>query len=381
MAKHLGSPRQPSLRSVPRGVAWSAIALAGVATATVLAVASGVTSQDPAELVGASSHETAQNAGDHTTTRGDRDVPSGARRVDVSRQQDRPKASPFRLQHGMSLKLKPAVALARKIDALSPARSTFTIAQSNILGSQHTAGKGGMASGSYRAGLTASLLMSRGVDVGGMQEVQSDQLAVLRGRMASYSFWPAAALGHNGERLQVYWRSSQFTMVKSGSVSYTFASQSIPLPYVLLRDNATGAEFWVITTHNSAGGLEGQRDSATGVEISLINQLRASGLPVIITGDMNEHTEFFCRVAASTGMVAANGGSGAGGCRLPPPSPARRLDHGRRWGELQRLPPGRRRPPPGQRPLLPLLPGDGDLRLVRPRNQPVSEAGRRTIPA
>ena len=44
----------------------------------------------------------------------------------------------------------------------------------------------------------------------------------------------------------------------------------------------------------------------------------ATGRPVIITGDMNEHTEFFCRVAAATGMVAANGGSGAGGCHLPP---------------------------------------------------------------
>jgi hypothetical protein len=100
-------------------------------------------------------------------------------------------------------------------------------------------------------------------------------------------------------------------------VTYTFASQHIPLPYVLLRDDATGAEFWMITTHNSAGGMEVQRDYSTGIEISLINQLRATGLPVIITGDMNEHTEFFCRVAAATGMVAANGGSGVGGCHLP----------------------------------------------------------------
>jgi hypothetical protein len=318
MAKHLGSRRQPPLRRVPRGVAWGSIALAGVATVTVLVVAQGMAGHEPAELVGVSSPGTAQNASDHSNAGDGRVAPNGVRRVDVSRQQDRPKASPFRLHHGASLKLKPAVALARKIDALSPARSTFTIAQSNILGSQHTSAKGGMGSGPYRAGLTASLLMSRGVDVGGMQEVQSNQLSVLRGRMASYSFWPASALGNNGERLQIYWRSSQFTMVKSGSVTYTFASQRIPLPYVLLRDNATGAEFWMITTHNSAGGLEGQRDSATGVEIALINQLRSSGLPVIITGDMNEHTEFFCRVAASTGMVAANGGSGSAGCRLPP---------------------------------------------------------------
>jgi endonuclease/exonuclease/phosphatase family metal-dependent hydrolase len=137
--------------------------------------------------------------------------------------------------------------------------------------------------------------------------------------MPSYSFWPAASLGHNGERLQLYWRSDRFTMQRSGSVTYTFSSQRIPLPYVLLRDRQTGAEFWMITAHNSAAGMEAQRDAATGIEIGLINQLRATGLPVIITGDMNEHTEFFCRVAASTGMVAANGGSGVGGCHLPPP--------------------------------------------------------------
>lgn len=318
MAKHLGTRSQPRLRRVPRGVAWGLAVLAGVVTVTLVVVTQGVATRGPADLARTSSHgDTAQTAGDRASSRAGQDSPGDARRVDVSRQENRPAASPFRIHHGTSLSLKPAVALARKIDALSPARTSFTIAQSNILGSQHTSAKGGYGSGPYRAGITASLLMSRGVDVGGMQEVQSNQLSMLRGRMSAYSFWPGTSLGHNGERLQIYWRSSQFTMEKAGSVTYTFSSQRIPLPYVLLRDNATGAEFWMITTHNSAGGMEVQRDSATGVEIALINQLRATGLPVIITGDMNEHTEFFCRVAASTGMVAANGGSGAGGCHLP----------------------------------------------------------------
>ena len=80
--------------------------------------------------------------------------------------------------------------------------------------------------------------MSRGADVGGMEEVQEDQLRVLQGRMAGYSIWPASALGHNGVRNQIYWRDSQFEMKNSGSVTYTFSSQKIPLPYVLLRDRA-----------------------------------------------------------------------------------------------------------------------------------------------
>ena len=223
------------------------------------------------------------------------------------------------MKSGPTLALRPAVLLARKVADLSPAHSTFTIAQSNILGSNHTHGKGGFASGTARAGMTANLLISRGADVGGMQEVQTDQLRALQGRMPGYSIWPGTALGtRNGVRNQIYWRDSQFSLEDSGSVTYPFSSQQVPLPYVLLRDRGTGAEFWVISTHNSAGGLESQRDAGTAIEINLIHTLMAKGQPVIIVGDMNEHTEFFCRVAAATGMVAANGGSGSGGCSLPP---------------------------------------------------------------
>lgn len=331
MAKHLGTPRQPLLRRGPRGVAWGAAGLAGIAIVTVVLVTQGVAAQDSAgdgaarntrggaDLAAGTPHRTGSPASSSASTpSAAHSAPGVVRRVDVSRQQDRPEASPLRVRQGTSLKLKPAAALARKVAALSPARTTFTIAQSNILGSQHTTAKGGFGPGPYRAGITASLLMSRGVDVGGMQEVQANQLSVVRSRMSAYTFWPGSSLGHNGERLQIYWRSSQFTMEDSGSVTYTFSSQRIPLPYVLLRDRSTGAEFWMITTHNSAGGMEAQRDSATGVEIALINRLKATNRPVIITGDMNEHTEFFCRVAAATGMVAANGGSGVGGCHLPP---------------------------------------------------------------
>jgi hypothetical protein len=298
-------------------VAWGIGGLLSVAMVALVPVAQGLGTGGgdqgaPAAFHGRAPSGTSQQASSH-----DQDA-RDARRVDVSRQANRPKVSPYRVRKGTTLTLRRAAALARKVRAMSPAHSTFTIAQSNILGSQHTAGRGGYGPGGYRAGITASLLTSRGVDVGGMQEVQSDQLAVLRNRMPSYSFWPGTALGHNGERLQIYWRTDRFTMEKSGSATYTFSSQRIPLPYVLLRDNATGAEFWMITAHNSAGGMEAQRDSATAVEIGLVNQLRATGVPVLITGDMNEHTEFFCKVSAATGMVAANGGSGVGGCHLPP---------------------------------------------------------------
>jgi hypothetical protein len=321
MAKHLGSRPRSRLFGVPRGLAWSLGAFVTVNLVTVLVVVAGLASHEPLDVlvttasgVGTTPSAVPLSAGGHHASQ---QTPT-TRSTDLSRHADRPGLSPYRLAHGTSLSLKPAVALARKVSDLSPASSTFEIASSNVLGSQHTAGRGGYAPGTARAAMTSSLLTSRGVDVGGMQEVQGDQLGVFLNRMPGYSFWPAGSLGNNGERLQIYWRASRFALMDQGSVTYVFSSQHIPLPYVLLRDRASGAEFYVITAHNSPGGLEAQRDIATGTEIALIRRLMATGRPVLITGDMNEHTEFFCKVAMATGMVAANGGSGAGGCRLPP---------------------------------------------------------------
>ena len=195
--------------------------------------------------------------------------------------------------------------------------SSFRVGALNILGSQHSAGPGGYGPGTDRAAMAAGLVMSRGVDVLTLSEVQDDQLAVLNNRLAGYSIWPQHSLGSNGQRLQIAWRASQFEMLDGGSVTFTFASQAIPMPYVLLRDLETGAEFWVISIHTSAGGLEGERDSGTAIAISLMQRLMAeSGKPVLIGGDVNEHEEFFYKVCGATGFLAANGGGA--GCTLPP---------------------------------------------------------------
>ena len=302
MAEHLGTPTTLRARLVATGaVVTLGLVLAGIA------------------VVGASGSGGAADAGRAGHSHPTLGTPPPTRSTVVSRDHARSRRTPYHVQAGHRLALTRATILARKVAALSPARSTFTIAQSNILGSQHTRhGAGGYAPGAYRAGLTAGFLTAQGVDVGGMEEVQADQLAVLTARMPAYSFWPGSSLGGNGERLQIYWRSDRFAQVADGSVTYPFSSQEIPLPYVLLRDRRSGTELWVIAAHNSPGGLQGQRDAATTIEISLIRSLQATGLPVLVVGDMNEHTEFFCRVAPATGMVAANGGSGAGGCHLPP---------------------------------------------------------------
>lgn len=189
---------------------------------------------------------------------------------------------------------------------------TFQIGTLNVQGSQHR------ANGTGRAAALAGTIIGRGVDLVGLQEVQDDQLAVLQSRLSGYTVWPGQSLGNQGVRLQIAFRDSLFALVDTGSITTTFDFQRRPIPWVLLQERATGAEFYVIDVHNSPRDQEADRDAATGAEIALINSLRSSGKPVFIVGDTNESTEFACRVSAATGMVGSNGltAAGGGGCSI-----------------------------------------------------------------
>jgi endonuclease/exonuclease/phosphatase family metal-dependent hydrolase len=194
----------------------------------------------------------------------------------------------------------------------------FQIGTLNVLGSQHTRGSKRFAPGVTRTSRAVGMFQSRGIDLLGLQEVQDDQLNVLYGRLGGFGIWPGRALGNNGVRLQIAYNLSLFELVDTGSITTRFDFQTRPIPYVLLRNRETGGEFYVVTIHNSPRTQEADRDSATAAEIALFNRLRATGRPVLVTGDMNEKEEWFCKVAVGAAMVAANGGSGAGGCALPP---------------------------------------------------------------
>jgi len=217
----------------------------------------------------------------------------------------------FRLvRAGRPLTLKPVPQLADPF--------TFQIGTLNVLGSQHTRGSRRYGPGVTRTARAVGMFQARGVDLLGLQEVQDDQLNVLYGRLGGFGIWPGRGLGNNGVRLQIAYNLSLFELVDSGSISTRFNFQSRPIPYVLLRNRETGGEFWVVNIHNSPRTQEADRDAATAAQIALFNQLRDTGRPVLVTGDMNEKAEWFCKAALGAGLVAANGGSGAGGCVLPP---------------------------------------------------------------
>jgi endonuclease/exonuclease/phosphatase family metal-dependent hydrolase len=95
-----------------------------------------------------------------------------------------------------------------------------------------------------------------------------------------------------------------------------------PQPILRLKDRATGRQFYVVNTHPSAHGGRYLAERRRGERklVAVVKRLRRTGLPVLVTGDMNDREKFYCRVAPPARLVAANGGSYAHGCR-PPQSP------------------------------------------------------------
>ncbi|MBC9734652.1 endonuclease/exonuclease/phosphatase family protein [Nocardioides marmotae] len=213
-----------------------------------------------------------------------------------------------------------AAAAASGAPVTRPTSPSFEVASFNQLGSQHTRGKGGWGPGRVRAAITAGLIERKGIDVVGLQEVQADQLAVLRRELEGYTVWPGTALGGGGVRLQIAWKSWMFRLLDHGSIQAPFDRQVRPVPWVLLEHRATGRKLYVVDHHNSPRGLEAERDAATRKVVRLVRELRATGRAVLVVGDMNEHTETFCRIVGGTDLVAPNGGSASSPRSCTPPA-------------------------------------------------------------
>lgn len=187
-------------------------------------------------------------------------------------------------------------------------QSSLKVATFNILGSQHTRGPGGRGPGKARARITSDLITAKHLDLVGLQEVQADQLLVLKRRLDGYRIWPAYQLGRGTLRLQVAWRERAFDLLDRGTLITKFAGQNRPVPWVLLRHLASGRSLYVVDIHNSPRGRELERDRALTRQIKLLQRFRSTGRSVLVLGDLNEREEAFCKVVGRTDLVAANGG-------------------------------------------------------------------------
>lgn len=210
----------------------------------------------------------------------------------------------------------------------TPASSTAPfdvhIGTFNVLGSQHSTPGGDKSRyppASVRTAGAAGLIAKHGVHVIGTQELQDDQLRDLQSR-TGFAAYPGLSWGAVETDNSILYDPNLYEFVSGSKFTVTFVGRPRPQPILRLRDRATGREFYVVNTHPSPGGgralAERRRGQATVV--SIVNQLKASGLPVFVTGDMNDRQEFFCHVVGPAQLTAPNGGSTAGGCR-PPPMP------------------------------------------------------------
>lgn len=192
----------------------------------------------------------------------------------------------------------------------------------NILGSQHTAPGGArpnFAPGRVRSEWAKTLISQRGATLIGLSEPQPDQIASLDvATNGNFSFYPGNTMGYEAAPQSVMWKDSDWTYVWGNTVQMPFMKASRPQALVRLRNTSTGREIYWINAHLSPGKMQADRDKGMDIIKQVVKRLGGDGLPVLVTGDLNEHAKAFRRIACPLDLDAAVGGETKGDtCRLP----------------------------------------------------------------
>ena len=187
---------------------------------------------------------------------------------------------------------------------------SLTIGTLNVLGSQHTGPHGddhrGWPSASWRTPRQAAYIKSHGVDVVGLQEAQPDQL---NGLIADTGFkaFPGYQFGAQDTDNSILYDPSKFEFVSGTSFKIVFMHGPRPQTVLKLRDKATGREMYFVNMHTSAGHDPGHtrtRHAGMATAVNYINALKKQGLPVFLTGDMNDRAPFESRVLGPADLSA-----------------------------------------------------------------------------
>lgn len=185
-----------------------------------------------------------------------------------------------------------AKAVGVAADLATPTR--FRLQSYNVLGSGHTKPGGaaaGFASGRQRAAWTRDVVARLGSDVIGFQEVFDDQLAVLRGGLPDFAWYPGTSLGDEGTRANIGWDNTRFRLVEAHTLRIPFIRQHRRLPYVKLEDRSNKKQFWFFNIHNAPRNLQSQRNQNIAAEIAVIRQLEKDRIPIFMAGDFNENRD------------------------------------------------------------------------------------------
>jgi len=191
----------------------------------------------------------------------------------------------------------------------------FRIASFNVLGASHT-DPGGDAASRYpgykkRLPKAIKMLDDNAVDVVGLQEFQKRQHEMFQNLAGSrYGVYPAKR--DVDTENSIAYRLSSFELVEAHRFDVTYFNGSIrKMPYILLRQKSTGLTAWFINVHNPANTYkykhqEKYRAKAIAAERELVIQLRQTGRPVFLTGDMNDREKAFCPLTEGKLMLSPN---------------------------------------------------------------------------
>ena len=189
----------------------------------------------------------------------------------------------------------------------------FLVASYNILGASHTARSKKYATGNVRLNRSMSMLNARHIDVVGTQEFQETQFDywVAKGYNKTWGayYWDPAGKKRDTENA-VIWRKSTIDFVSGTTFDIPYFNGNIRhVPAVLLREKSSGRTFYVMNVHNPAdvqGPAATYRARAIAIEKQKIIQLRATGRPVLFTGDFNDRQKAFCPLTASKLSISPN---------------------------------------------------------------------------
>jgi endonuclease/exonuclease/phosphatase family metal-dependent hydrolase len=174
---------------------------------------------------------------------------------------------------------------------------------------------------------TVKLVRRFHVDVIGFQELQEEQFSAFRrDTHRRWSLYPGGRFDNYAMHNSIAWLHSHWTAVEKSYVRIPyFRGQLVNMPVVVLRDKETGRRVAFANFHNPAdtmGPAEKWRKKARHREIRLARRMHARGIPLILTGDMNEQDSYFCAMTAHAPMKAANGGGHTRKGRCVPPQPS-----------------------------------------------------------
>ncbi|HSX67657.1 endonuclease/exonuclease/phosphatase family protein [Nocardioides sp.] len=204
----------------------------------------------------------------------------------------------------------------RQVSGPPPAHDlAVRVATFNLLGASHTIGphrRKNYAVGIQRVPGQVAMLESKGVTVAGFQEFQRSQVQrfreVTRGQWALH---PGMSQGPWLAENSVGWRKDTWQPVETHIIDIPyFAGHPRGMAYALLQHRQTGHRIWIANFHNPAnigGDFARFRAQAVQIEVALAKRLRATGIPVVFTGDMNDRSAFACPFTAGSGMHSADG--------------------------------------------------------------------------